>query len=1000
MEDASWEAPLPAAVESMLRQICEQQRLPMPDAHIRRILAELGEERSLSILRKISTQKIYKSLSGFIMHLAREEDRAPTEQSVIQSPPVWNSNCHRSPVKSPNGFSSCSRIPKGPMHSPYSSSDTANTPNLSFQTLALSELEFRKAFLLLSYFGRNKLENHVSANDILSLKDLPMFTFESKVWDAYGRKFCEEADRRKYLDWDSGRTHIYHCHVYHDGSYGFKGPYLGTSRTFLQRALGDDNVLIVKFAEDATRDCTSSMTDSSGYDAALNKVAEEGILVGLRHYQFFVFKDGGKEEKKKNPTSSPVKCYFVRMESFAPCDERVPYILHKKTVHEARCLFMHVHMVSSLAKYMARLSLILSKTIKLQVNLSTVHIERIEDIFCYDENGMIVCNEEGEPLIHTDGTGFISEDLALKIPKDFSREKYTDEVNFEGFLDHLNCAEESSELRGSEVYTRDPPLLMQVRLFYNGCAVKGTLLLNRKLPERTILVRPSMIKVNPDSSLSTAETFNSLEIVRISHKPRKAYLSKTLIALLSYGGVPKEYFLGVLENALNDARSVFSNKRAALRVALNHGEIDNEFSVARMILSGIPLNEPSLQHQLSTLANGEKKGLKTGRLPISESFYLMGTADPTGVLNADEVCVILGNGQISGKVLVYRNPGLHFGDVHVLNAVYIRDLEAFIGNAKYAIFFSTKGQRSAATEIANGDFDGDTYWVSRNPELLNCFKASKPWRRIYSTPSASSRRPSELSLEDLERELFQMFKRARFQQSKNMAVAADSWLAFMDRLLVLGVGGSDERERMKESMQKLIDIYYDALDAPKSGKKVVVPEELKAAKYPHYMERGNQYRSTSVLGLIYDAVKLFESEDVMAEDEEIWMLPCFEVEIPLASENLWAKRYCGYRHEMADALKSNAETKNDAADAVIKKYKQLLYDAPGFEESPRKTQDIYHEALAIYRVTYEHARRCRNVRYCGFAWRIAGQALCKLYATKQSERAIVCSPSVLREVFN
>ncbi|GMP59704.1 hypothetical protein CsSME_00022875 [Camellia sinensis var. sinensis] len=30
------------------------------------------------------------------------------------------------------------------------------------------------------------------------------------------------------------------------------------------------------------------------------------------------------------------------MESLAPCDETESYILSKKTVHEARCLFMHV----------------------------------------------------------------------------------------------------------------------------------------------------------------------------------------------------------------------------------------------------------------------------------------------------------------------------------------------------------------------------------------------------------------------------------------------------------------------------------------------------------------------------------------------------------------------------------------------------------------------------------------------------------------------------------
>lgn len=50
-----------------------------------------------------------------------------------------------------------------------------------------------------------------------------------------------------------------------------------------------------------------------------------------------------------------------------------------------------------------------------------------------------------------------------------------------------------------------------------------------------------------------------------SNRPKPACLSKTLIALLSYGGVPKEFLLDLLESALGDANSVFSNKRAALR---------------------------------------------------------------------------------------------------------------------------------------------------------------------------------------------------------------------------------------------------------------------------------------------------------------------------------------------------------------------------------------------------------------------------------------------------
>ncbi|EEF48185.1 RNA-dependent RNA polymerase, putative [Ricinus communis] len=75
------------------------------------------------------------------------------------------------------------------------------------------------------------------------------------------------------------------------------------------------------------------------------------------------------------------------------------------------------------------------------------------------------------------------------------------------------------------------------------------------------------------------------------------------------------------------------------------------------------------------------------------------------------------NEHISGKVLVYRNPGLHFGDIHVLKATYVKALEDFVGNAKYAIFFPCKGPQSLADEIAGGDFNNDMYFVSRNPEV-------------------------------------------------------------------------------------------------------------------------------------------------------------------------------------------------------------------------------------------------------------------------------------------
>ena len=53
--------------------------------------------------------------------------------------------------------------------------------------------------------------------------------------------------------------------------------------------------------------------------------------------------------------------------------------------------------------------------------------------------------------------------------------------------------------------------MMQVRLFLEGNLWKGVLVVDLKLPDNTIVVRPSMLKVERDESLST-DTFNSLEL--------------------------------------------------------------------------------------------------------------------------------------------------------------------------------------------------------------------------------------------------------------------------------------------------------------------------------------------------------------------------------------------------------------------------------------------------------------------------------------------------------
>ncbi|KAK7245449.1 hypothetical protein RIF29_40295 [Crotalaria pallida] len=977
--------------------ICMEQRQNPPHAYVRHQLASKGETQALRILTAISKSKIRTTLSNFILYMIRESSSSSHSHSSsdfgrlsLGSPNLNHQvsfSTTRSPVAKHQGYSSHFSAEKG----------KEKENEISPALMALGELEFRKAFLLLSYIGGEGLENAITAEKIRSLKELPMPRFEQEVWEAVGKRYMDsEKERQLYLEeWDSGKPHVYHCYVSRNGSLRFKGPFLHSTWTHLQKSLGDDNVLIVKFDEE--RDAKNSKTNVQEANTLYGKFVKEGIRVGLRLYRFFVFKDGGKKEKRKNPTTSSVKCYFVRTESSSSADERTSYLLSDKTMFEARSVFMHVHMLTNLDKYMARFALILSKTLTVKMNFANVNFQIIDDVICKDESGKNVKNNNGEARILTDGTGFISEDLALLCPCNVYEGRDSANSCTREIPDLVDPIPEDMSKAMAEGECRRQPC----RLFHSGFAIKGTLLVNRKLPPRSIQVRPSMIKVESDPNLLNIQSINSMEVVGTSNKPNRPYLSKYLIALLSYGGVPNEFFMDVLRSNLEDVKHVYTKKRAALKASLNYGEMD-EYNVARMILSGIPLDEPFLQYHLSKLVKEEKKRFRGGKLYISDSFYLMGTVDPTGCLKKNQVCIIHENGQIVGNVLVYRNPGLHFGDIHVMEATYVKELESYVGHSKYAIFFPCVGPRSVADEIARGDFDGDMYWVSSNPQLLKYFKNSDPWIERAVPCNAVSldsnvKAPMTFSADELEEELFRLYLSTRFEPSCAIGVAADSWMTLMDRLLTLRNGFNKEKqiEHVKENILKLIAIYYEALDAPKKGgRKIQVPKDLAVQTFPHYLERESSFTSTSILGLIYDEVTRWLDENLSRK--EITKLACFDIDIPANCMEKWKALYDEYRKDMNNTLNLSSNSKEDAAE-VIKLYKQELYGAARIEDSPKNISDIYNEALAIYHVTYDHAIRWNDVGKCGFAWKVAGIPLASLYAIKQNRKAMSFDPSVLRE---
>jgi RNA-dependent RNA polymerase len=76
---------------------------------------------------------------------------------------------------------------------------------------------------------------------------------------------------------------------------------------------------------------------------------------------------------------------------------------------------------------------------------------------------------------------------------------------------------------------------------------------------------------------------------------------------------------------------------------------------------------------------------------------------------------------------------------------------------------------------------------------------------------------------------------------------------------------------------------------------------------------------------------------------------------------------------------------------------QILYEAEEFETSLRSRSDLFNDACAIYQVVYEHAMPRNEVGKCGFAWKVAGHALCELYALKHGGERVTCLRSVLED---
>ena len=162
---------------------------------------------------------------------------------------------------------------------------------------------------------------------------------------------------------------------------------------------------------------------------------------------------------------------------------------------------------------------------------TAIQVQMIEDVFIQSplSNNQL----DAKRCCMTDGSGYISMDLALQLPNHVVQGQ---SINY-GNTNDNGCA------------------CFQVRLFcVNLGLFKGTLVVDQSLPEKTILVRPSMLKVPPTSRLHQEDgsqmttPYVFLDIVNTSRVPKSLFgqLNRHLVLLMHHNGVPEAMFSDII----------------------------------------------------------------------------------------------------------------------------------------------------------------------------------------------------------------------------------------------------------------------------------------------------------------------------------------------------------------------------------------------------------------------------------------------------------------------
>ncbi|KAI6646460.1 RNA-dependent RNA polymerase 1-like [Oopsacas minuta] len=257
--------------------------------------------------------------------------------------------------------------------------------------------------------------------------------------------------------------------------------------------------------------------------------------------------------------------------------------------------------------------------------------------------------------------------------------------------------------------------------------------------------------------------------------------------------------------------------------------------------------------------------IKKFHIPLKNGCLLMGIPDPIGILEDREVYVTFEDtstkAPLTGRILVYKNPCLHPGDLLTPTAVDKIELH----HLHNVIVFPSKGSTSLPACTGGGDLDGDEFGIIWDKDLIPPISAIFP---SLNYDNVLNEYKEQLKSKEPERKNPIDTKIPLHMHDNIQTILAESYCKIISNDLLgiishyhVAISDMKENGSRDELSIQLARLASLSVDSPKTGITPTIPDEakvlIKEKGYPDFMEKteSTAYPSEKLLGELYQLAK-------------------------------------------------------------------------------------------------------------------------------------------------